>query len=739
MRKFLLIVGIILLSLPQIFSEELEKEAVIFEKYEQSVVYIDQALYFDSKNVDNLELFKRVEEKYEVTILDQYFTLSSGTGFFVTKDGYIITNEHVVAQEKLDEIRKTMYRTLINEFFSKIPESVVSSGEYRELKEDVRSLIYNSSFSYRVLVNNSDSFEAKLQQSDEELDVALLKVKSDETFKPIPFGDSDSLKVGNFIMAIGYPVPGSLFQAVKDFKSSMTSGRVSAIRSDNWGIQHTSSISPGNSGGPLFNSRGEVIGINVGAVTTGNDLFFSIPISKALKWLEKGRYSDVIVQNREEARGLGKKYSLNDTGEMEIGETILVNLSEGYRVFVDGKLKGTTPLLLESLKPGRHTIRIESDSEYLEQAILVKSDISEVLNYEPELKSYTGKLFVNSDPLGAEIYLNSKKVGKTPYVINDLTVGKYSLTVKKSGYFDSKKQVTVKRDITAKESVKLKKAYKIIFDSKLPEEAKVVVVGEAESLSFQGGEEIKLATGEWKVTVSHESFKEQSIDVEIKDSDVTIELSLERYKSQLRLKNIQAGSRIYIDNEEVTGKVEEGLLTLDVGRYDLQVKREGFETFKKEIKVEREKETVVEVSYRLSSKKIMPYKKASTALFVTGGVSAIGFIFLPVGLAINLNAEAIVKDQMSSVNLLDSFNSLSDKGISGYYNEYEKLKIGGAALFYTGLTLSTISLASFIAAIPLYIYYLKLDGKLKSKKGPEVSILLDINEQRAITGFRISI
>lgn len=740
MRKILILSMLILFSLQQISSEELEKEAVIFEKYEESVVYITQSLYFNSKNVENFELFERVEDKYKVTILDNNFTLSSGTGFFITGDGYILTNHHVTARDKLAEIKRNMYKSLINDFFSKIPESVISSSEYDRLKADLKELVYNSEFSYQILVNNSDSFEAKLLKSDADLDVALLKVNSEESFKPIPLGDSDSLKVGNFVMAIGYPVPSSLFHAVKDFKSSMTSGRVSAIRTDNWGIQHTSSISPGNSGGPLFNSSGEIIGINVGAVTTGNDLFFSIPVSKVIKWLGKTRYSELVNQNRDEAKGLGKKYALNKDGYLEVGETLLVNLSDEYRVYIDGKFKGNPPLLLESLKAGKHTIRIESENEYLEQKLLVKRDISDILDYQPELNRYTGKLFVSSQPLGADLYLDAKKIGKTPFVVNDLTVGKYKLTVKKEGYLENSKEVSIKREETTKESLSLEKGYKILFNITLPKDALITVEGKSGTDEFKRDELILLPAGEWKITVSGESFKEKSFELVLEDADEILEIELERYSSIIRLENLNAGSTVYIDNEEVTSKVEDKTLSLEVGSYELKVKAEGYKDFVRDIGVEKGKETEIEISYEPSPEKYEPYKKASRSLFIVGGITTMGFVMFPIGLVINLNAEQIAFYNMEGANLMASFSGTSSlDGVTSYYNRYLAIKASSLAFFYTGVVLSSVSLISFAIAIPLYIYYLKKTGNMKGFKKNRASLLFDINEHEAITGVVINL
>ena len=140
---------------------------------------------------------------------------SGGSGFIISGDGYILTNHHVVAEAT---------------------EIVISLNDRRE-------------------------FKATLIGSDEKSDVALLKVNTDEDLPYLELGNSDEIRVGDWVVAIGSPYR---------LNFSVTAGIVSA-KSRSIPDQGTSyipfiqsdvAINPGNSGGPLFNLKGEVIGIN---------------------------------------------------------------------------------------------------------------------------------------------------------------------------------------------------------------------------------------------------------------------------------------------------------------------------------------------------------------------------------------------------------------------------------------------------------------------------------------------
>lgn len=157
---------------------------------------------------------------------------SLGSGFILTSDGYILTNEHVIA--------------------------------------DARQIT--------VTLSNRRSFEARVVGRDPKTDIALLKIDAGTPLPVAPLGDSDNLRVGQWVMAIGNPF---------GFDHSVTAGIVSAKgrfipgNYDDF-IQTDASINPGNSGGPLIDLRGEVIGINSAIYTrTGASMGigFAIPIN----------------------------------------------------------------------------------------------------------------------------------------------------------------------------------------------------------------------------------------------------------------------------------------------------------------------------------------------------------------------------------------------------------------------------------------------------------------------------
>ncbi len=194
---------------------------------------------------------------------------SLGSGFIVNADGYVLTNNHVV----------------------------------------------QNASDIKVRLADGHEFDAKVVGRDPATDVALIKLDKASGLPTVPLGDSDALEQGDFVLAIGNPF---------GFRESVTFGIVSAKdRTLNPGnsfddyIQTDAAINQGNSGGPLFNVKGEVVGINTAIISPGigQGLGFAVPINIAKglvpQFLEKGRvargYLGVSVNDLtpDLARGFG--------------------------------------------------------------------------------------------------------------------------------------------------------------------------------------------------------------------------------------------------------------------------------------------------------------------------------------------------------------------------------------------------------------------------------------------------
>tara|TARA_B100001287_G_scaffold188483_1_gene159151 strand:+ start:31 stop:1458 length:1428 start_codon:yes stop_codon:yes gene_type:complete len=166
----------------------------------------------------------------------------SGSGVIISSDGYIITNHHVI-----------------------------------DTAENIQ-----------ITTNNNQSYDAKIIGSDEQNDIALLKIEANEELPYAVFGDSDSTQIGEWVLAVGNPF---------NLTSTVTAGIISAKsrnldptgRTTQSYIQTDAAVNPGNSGGALINNQGELIGINTAIQTqTGSYVgySFAVPSNIAKKVIE---------------------------------------------------------------------------------------------------------------------------------------------------------------------------------------------------------------------------------------------------------------------------------------------------------------------------------------------------------------------------------------------------------------------------------------------------------------------
>ncbi|MDO5027847.1 MAG: S1C family serine protease [Bacillota bacterium] len=206
-----------------------------------------------------------------------YASEAMGSGFIVDQRGYVVTNNHVIES---------------------LSQGDMTFGGFFGQPQRPRENQYADQIA--VLLNNGAQIPATVVWADKNLDLAVLKIETQEPLKPVELGDSDKLTIGEPAIAIGNPL--SL-----EFHGTVTAGYISGkdrIITDQDGssmslIQTDASINPGNSGGPLFNQAGQVIGVNTMKISTAEGLGFSIPINVAKPIIEQiietGEYHKVAL------------------------------------------------------------------------------------------------------------------------------------------------------------------------------------------------------------------------------------------------------------------------------------------------------------------------------------------------------------------------------------------------------------------------------------------------------------
>ncbi len=285
----------------------------------------------------------------------QYEQVGTGSGVIISPDGYIVTNNHVIEGAKDIEIT----------------------------------------------LNNRKKYKASLIGADKNRDIALLKIDAGKDLPNIPFGNSDNIKIGEWVLAVGNPY---------NLTSTVTAGIVSAKGRDLEGnrniesfIQTDAAVNPGNSGGALVNTRGELIGINT-AISSRTGSFigysFAVPSNIAKKiiddLLEFGSVQEAILgigvdSSDEELEGV-------KIGSMEEGsEALRAGLKEGdvivkvndVKIAKFSDLKGQ----LTAKRPGEYVaVTVKRDGEDLIKKVKLSKRVTfRAYRFGLELKDMTAK------------------------------------------------------------------------------------------------------------------------------------------------------------------------------------------------------------------------------------------------------------------------------------------------------------------------------------------------------------
>jgi serine protease Do len=231
--------------------------------------HADQQEDEDAAPDDNSDMLKKFFDRFGNRGVNprMFRREQSGSGFIVDKNGYIITNNHVV--DRMDRIRVRLHG---------------DTADYR----------------------------ARLIGSDFESDIAVLKIEPKAALVPVTIANSDGVQVGDWSVAIGSPF---------GLEASVTAGIVSATGRDIAGaqtfqrfIQTDAAINPGNSGGPLLNIRGEVIGVNTMIATQNGGyqgIGFALPMNTAVRV-----YNDIIREGRVTRGSIGITWNKADKPDL---------------------------------------------------------------------------------------------------------------------------------------------------------------------------------------------------------------------------------------------------------------------------------------------------------------------------------------------------------------------------------------------------------------------------------------
>ncbi len=604
MNRYFFPILLFTISLTNIFSQTL------YQDHKDSIVSLEHMFLLDSSSCSQPDLIRQLEELAERKFLDSYFPVKSGSGFIIDPDGYILTNRHVVLFKDLESARKRIgtdvAQSLIEEYGYNF-----SDTEKGSVLLDFQTMFARGDYRFTGILNGKEYDADVLEVSDEEGDdLALVQIKGEDPFSGIEFADRESINsslIGETVYSFGYPLGLTITRIFKDRVVSMNKGNISAFRDDELGIQHNAAISQGNSGGPLVNEEGKVVGINTALLENGNSIFFSIGIDKAVSFLEERGYAEILkwnhrVLNAEKNTPVSNLKS-NSLGELESSSDLLVLGEEGAYVYIDDRIAGRVPLYVNLTKPLTQ-VRVEGTSTEFSAAVRRLVSLSGTTEL---ITAAAGKLIRLSieDEEGAavEVYGDGRFLGNTPLDIQ-LPPDSYNLTFRSEDLVYPDMTVDLSEKSFSEITLKGKTAYpvKILNYEKIQSQnhsgSLELILGKAttrqseyflfssegKTLQADFDDPVVLSEGSWTLSIQGvPEWEDQKVEFEVQGS-TEVDLLKSGGGGSLTIRNFRNDMQIFIDGVKIDNP-EETIPALPLGIRDIYIWSEGHLPYETDITV----------------------------------------------------------------------------------------------------------------------------------------------------------
>ncbi len=288
---------IISAGVPIIYSEKVtEKEYIPQTTQEEKIINIVKEnsssvvsiLSYKDVSIYSGDLFLLVPGVVEEEELERQ-QVGAGTGFIISEDGLVVTNKHVVSDDEAE---------------------------------------------YVVKMTDGKEYNAKVLAKDPVQDLAILKIEAEELFKPLKLGSTDDIQIGQTVIAIG--------NALGQFQNTVSVGVISGLgrtvvaTDSNLSteklediIQTDAAINKGNSGGPLINLKGEVIGINTAVYISGQSIGFAILMDNALRSINQVKETGKISYPYMGVRYIVLNKEISKSKELSVDYGALLIKGEG--------------------------------------------------------------------------------------------------------------------------------------------------------------------------------------------------------------------------------------------------------------------------------------------------------------------------------------------------------------------------------------------------------------------------
>ncbi len=586
----------------------------------KSVVYVQTQFFMDSSLSQEASLWSKVDKWAQTKLLGNYVTVSTGSGFFVDTQGHILTNAHVVEIKDVGALRAEIITSLQDSITHDVPLDVLSDSEKFQLRVDVARILAAATPQIRIWVPGGQTASAVVNDVSPSDDLALLSIQTDKTTRPLLLSPVGNLRVGDSVWAIGYPL-GTIFkQLFKTPQASVSQGIVSAIRNDNWGIQHTAALNPGNSGGPLLDKFGNVVGVNVGLITNSTGLFFSIPVSRVVTFLKKNGLSSILQANELLRHSRSIENSLST---YEVGKSVVIISDVGARISSKGHFLGTAPLVLSMDTPAKVLTIIGSDGS---RTITLRrnTQIQDTSTVNVVLMPFEGALRFTSDPAGASVVVDGTPIGVTPGE-KEISAGTHIVQFFLDGYKFSEKSIVVRKGQLTRVASNGSVQIPFTFSEPLPSGTTFDLTNGSHNIQLVDPPKLTLSTGVWHIVVSNPGqLRNISFDLDTEKSPREINVKSWFDLSSLVFTGSLEGCTVKIDGQKLLSPQLGKSYSVSAGTtHTIMIERPDYHRFTVDVKLEPQQTKTIVVNMVLLPEAQKSRDLWTSGLMTWGGVGLI--------------------------------------------------------------------------------------------------------------------
>ena len=282
---------------------------------------------------------------------------------------------------------------------------------------------------------------------------------------------------------------------------------------------------------------------------------------------------------------------------LETGRLLFLRLAERCDVFIDDAFQGRTPLLLSELEPGARFLVVSSESLVHRRKLLVSTETGGITYYTPAMHPPTGGFSAESDPPGAEVFLNGMPAGRTPLRIDDLEAGEYHVSLRFEDYLPVNRIVEVPRSEVFSLKARIEAGVALRFEPAPPADARIqafdadgVLVAES-----WAQEDMRIPSGYNLLVIQGRSFRELRLEVEAAGQDMRVPFQPMMYAPRLVFSGLLPASRVFLDGADVTEKIEASALPVAPGSYELTVATADYLSLTEYLTLEGDEEFAVEL------------------------------------------------------------------------------------------------------------------------------------------------